>query len=254
MKIKLLSILIPISFLFFSASCGVSYPKETLVQDLEAKVFKETGVEAEVYSIGRTLYLDMELDDLVSQDQEKAYRAMMNMQSGLSLITRVVLSSDAEIKYMVVSAFDSNRTILFRSVSSINDVKDYFYYKISREDYLSRNLFEIEVARTASDSIEDRHDISDNEFVGRMIVSNVGMGSRNNPGLGSLISMLQLKYEDVDSEGNLIFSTVSDIDTKAEAVIGTILKNETRKYSQKYEIDFKKIKLLNRANNSVIEI
>ena len=74
---------------------------------------------------------------------------------------------------------------------------------------MSRNLFEIEVARTASDSIEDRHDISDNEFVGRMIVSNVGMGSRNNPGLGSLISMLQLKYEDVDSEGNLIFSTVS---------------------------------------------
>ena len=66
--------------------------------------FLKSGVEAKVYSIGRTLYLDMELDDLVSQDQEKAYRAMMNMQSGLSLITRVALSSDAGIKYMVVSA------------------------------------------------------------------------------------------------------------------------------------------------------
>lgn len=254
MKIKAAALLIFIGSLFFSGACGVSYPKETLARDLEAKVFKESGAEAKVYLTGQTLYLDLILDDLVSPDRQKVYDATMKMQSGLAAITRVVLSSDAEVKYMTVSAFDSKKNILLRAVMSIKDVKDYFYYRISHEDYMSRNIFEIEAADTAAASAQDRHDISDNEFVGRMVVSRMNMVFRQDPNIGALLFMLQLRYAGADEEGVLILSAASDIDTDSDAVISAALAEETKKYSQKYGIRLNKIRLMNRNNNSVAEI
>ena len=254
MRIKFFIAVAVLCSLFVLNACGVTYPKETLIESLEALVLKESGVEAKVFLAGQTLYLDLELDDLVSKEQQKVYDATMKMQSGLSSITRVVLSSDAEVKYMAVNAFDSKKNILLRAVMGIEDVKNYFYQRISHDDYMSRSIFEFESSASAAQSVDDKHDISVNEFVGRMILSQMNVISRKDTQIGTLIYMLQLKYEDVDSEKNLILSAASDIGVEKDSVISAALMEEVKKYSQKYGLGFKNVILVNRNNNSVIEM
>jgi hypothetical protein len=42
--------------------CGVTYKKKKILQDLEKLVKKEAKQESKAYTIGRTLYLDMQVN------------------------------------------------------------------------------------------------------------------------------------------------------------------------------------------------
>ncbi|MDR1696429.1 MAG: hypothetical protein LBR69_07395 [Endomicrobium sp.] len=228
-------------------SCGVSYPKENLTQELEALVKKECESDSKASIFGKTLYLDMELDTITSKDQAQVSEAVKKMQSAVMSITRVVLSSDSEIQYMVVSVFDKEKNVLFRIIQNIEDIKAYFYMRISRGDYESRSLMEIEGPGYAKIMIEDKHDIVPEEYVGRMIVSQIDMSSRSNPFFGALISMIRLKYAG-NEDSVLILSAAAEIDEKTEALVKGIVAEETKKYSEKYKLNFKVVKIINTKN------
>jgi hypothetical protein len=222
---------------FLIGSCRVSYPKETIAQDLEELVKKETGKDVKSSVIGRTLYLDMPLEELTSQNQTVARHAMNKIQTASFDIARVVLSSDSEIKYMVAVIYDINKYICFRIIQNIEDIKSYMYMRISRDDYLSRNLLEIETLKEAERAISGREDISDTEFVGRLIVSNINSAARTNPFLGTMVSSFNLRFKGV-KQGILLLSSSTLIEDGVKPLLEDFIQKEIQNYSRKYNKPF----------------
>jgi len=241
-----------VAFLFFASSCGVSYPKENIDEHLEELVKKETGLPSSAESVGKTLYLDMELEGLVSQDQDQLAKALKYMQAAVMSITRVVLSSDSQIKYMIVSSYDPGKNLVFRIVQNIDDIKGYFYMRISRADYESRNVFEIIGPDSAAAVLDDKRDISEAEYVGRMIVSSLSMAGRANPFFGAVMAAMHLKFADF-KEGELVLSGLGGIDDKTSDFIKNILKEEAKKYSEKYNMKLTAVKITDPQGSIVLE-
>jgi hypothetical protein len=246
-------LLLLIFLVSLSACYGVSYPKEDMTGSLEALVKKECGAECTAVLAGRTLYLDMPLEGLTSKDQNKVNDAVKKMQNAVMAITRVTLSSDSDIKYMVVSAFSPEKSVSFRILQNIDDVKGYLYMRISRGDYESRSLLEIEGPERTSVLLDDKHDLTDSEYVGRMIASQINMAARTNSFLGALISMMQLQYSGV--EDNALYMSASGMmDERVKEFAQDLIIEETKKYSQKYELEFSSVKIVDKSGNVLFDI
>ncbi|OEG69316.1 hypothetical protein ATZ36_10190 [Candidatus Endomicrobiellum trichonymphae] len=92
---------------FFFDACSVTYPKNDIEQSLEKLVKKECNQDSKSYLVGRTLYLDMKLDEIISADDKTVSQAIRKIVLAVFAAGRVVLSSDSDIKYIVVTAYNS---------------------------------------------------------------------------------------------------------------------------------------------------
>ncbi|MDR3112240.1 MAG: hypothetical protein LBU55_03605 [Elusimicrobiota bacterium] len=238
-----------VAFLSLS-SCGVSYPKESITQSLETLVKKETGKNVKASIIGRTLYLDMELENLTSSDQSSAKDVMKNIQAAAFAITRVVLSSDSNIKYMIANIYDPNRYLVFKIIQNLSDIKNYLYMRISRDDYISRNLYEMETLQNAAKAINSKKDISDEEFVGRLIVSNINSTPKTNPFFGTILSSLNLRYVGIKSK-ILVLATNAHIEDNVKTLLERFIHEKMLEFSKKYNLHFYGFELF-AANGSLV--
>ncbi|MDR2351489.1 MAG: hypothetical protein LBD56_02265 [Endomicrobium sp.] len=215
-------------------SCGVTYKKENLTQDLEKLVKKETGQDTKAYIVGRTLYLAMQVKELTPFAEREAFaKALHKVKIAGEDISRVVLSSDSDIKFMVVNAFNPAYTILIRVVQNIDDIKNHFYMRISKSDYESRTLVEI-FGYSIADIIRDKHDISQDEFVGRLIVSK----------LNALQIAGDVQYVVVRNK-ILFLVLLGKLNVKNILLIEDFLKGQLKDYSKKYNNPFNVIEVLN---------
>ncbi len=221
---------------FLFSSCAVSYPKETLHDDIKRLVKKESGLDCAVTKINTTIYLDMEMNELISTDQEVVGKAINAIQTAVFTITRVALSSDDEIKIIVVSAYDPDYNIALKMFQNIDDVKSYFYQRISRGDYEQRQLLEIQGPADARMSVEDKHHVTQEEYVARLTVSQINMTGKKNPVLGSLINNLQLRYGYIKSGILYIFSKSAQDFSGIEVLLKKMISNELVKNLKKYSI------------------
>jgi hypothetical protein len=225
---------------FFLNNCGVTYPKNDIVQSLEKLVKKECNQDSKAYLVGRTLYLDMELAEIISADDKTVLQAIHKINLTVFAAGRVVLSSDSDIKYIVVTVCNSYKNIAFKIAHNICDIKNHFYMRISRSDFDSRRLLEIEVSLTAANMVEDRHDIADQDYIGRLIASQINMLSEADM---ILAQMPRLQYVGVENE-TLIFSVSEIVDGKNICLARNILLEKTKDYSKKYNVFFKGIKVI----------
>ncbi|MDR1417847.1 MAG: hypothetical protein LBI80_01595 [Endomicrobium sp.] len=236
---------------FLCASCGVTYKKEEISQDLQALIKKECGLDSNVVVIGKTLYLDIVIDKFISNDNKIVFQTIKTIQTTNLAIVRVVLSSDSNIQYMVGTAFDKNKILAFRIVQNIDDIKSYFYMRISRSDYESRNLIELAGGSSfAARMVNDKHDITKDEFVGRLIASQINMMIRTNLLYGALIGAMQMQY--IGIKGNeLYFLVLGTVNSVVEPIIQEALQSDLESYVNKYQVSFNSIKAINQ-NGKVI--
>lgn len=239
---------------FLLNSCGVTYPKEDIVTDLEKLVKKECSQDSKAFVVGKTLYLDMQLDGLTSQDQKTASQVIHKIVIASTAMIRVVLSSDSDIKYMVATAYDPGRNVIFRVVHSIDDVKSVYCGRISQPDFESRNLLEIVGPPIASTMIDDKHDITAGEHVGRLFVSRMNMMARTNPTFGALISMLQLQYVGIDNRTLILLIAESVVNAQVVPTVKKILHDELQICSKKYNDPFDKIKAITSNGETAIRV
>jgi hypothetical protein len=225
---------------FFFNACSVTYPKRNIVQSLEKLVKEECNQDSKAYLVGKTLYLDIELDGIVSADDKTVLQAIRKMNLAGFAAGRIVLSSDSDIKYIIVTIYNSRKNVAFRVAYNINDIKSHFCMRISRSDFDSRKLLEIEGLLTAANMIEDRHDISDQEYIGRLVASQINMFLDADV---ILEQMPRLRYVAVENE-TLIFSASNIVDDKSTRLVRDILSEKTKDYSKKYNISFKGIKVV----------
>lgn len=241
--------------IFVLVSCDVSFPKETLEKDAVELIKKETQIDTEVYRQGSTLYLDVCFEDLVTNDQQKINKVYETLQKIVSNIVRVPLSSDAEIDYVVITAFDPNYQTLLRLVENIDDIKLYSHQLISREDYSERQLMEFEGPQNVKDIVDNKQDISKEEYVARLIVSQLNLSSRNNPLVSKLIQFLQLKFSHIEND-KMFFKFKNNVDNdKVLDLLEEIFEKEFTKNIQKYKLfSIKSAILLDEEKNTVFSI
>ena len=241
--------------IFFSfCSCAPSFPKETLVQDIEKIVEKESGILPKVEIIKDTLYLDLEMENIVSLQSEVVSEAITSLQNAVFAITRVALSSDADIKIIVVTAYDPNFQVALRMFQNIDDVKSYFYQRISRGDYEQRQLIEMENPETTKAAVEDKHYISTEEFVARLVISQLNMLGRTNPFIANILTALNLKYLYIDN-GSVYLSSNGDSEILSSRYIKQLIINEFKKNIEKYKIEtINSAVILDKENNIVLKL
>ncbi|MBR3628662.1 MAG: hypothetical protein IKN42_07490 [Elusimicrobia bacterium] len=241
--------------IFVFTSCNVSFPKETLEQDAVNLIKKETQVDTKAYVRGATLYLDVCFEDLVSNDQQKISKMYETLQKVVSNIVRVPLSSDAKIDYVVISAFDPNYQTLLRLVENIDDIKLYSHQLISREDYSERQLMEFEGPLNVKDIVNNKYDISKEEYVARLIGSQLNLSSRNNPLVSKLIQLLELKFSHIEDD-KMFFKLKRTMDNdKVINLLKELFENEVNKNIQKYKLfSIKSAILLDEKKNTIFNV
>jgi hypothetical protein len=186
------------------AGCKPSYPKDNVPASIEKLLRQEYNVEGHAKLVGETVYMQVDLVGLVSTEQEALTAILKKVQGASLVVTRVALSSDANIKNLVLVVSEPTYRLNLRIIQRVEDVKSYLYMKISRADYEERLILEIEHNEgkpdTIDNEIEKNKDLSIKEFAGRLIISQINMLSRSNPFLGVMLGNTQLKYVDFDGE------------------------------------------------------
>lgn len=237
------------------SSCNVSFPKETLEKDAAFLIKKETGKDCYISKYGKTLYIDVCFEDLVTDDKQKITEIYDTLQKIVSTIVRVPLSSDADIEYIILSAFDSKYRTLLRIFENIDDLKLYYNQLISREDYYDRQLMEFEGPQSAKATVENKYDITKEEFVARLIISQLNNSARSNPFLATLIQVLELKYYKVEDKTMYFISKKMINNDEVKILLENILEKEFTENIQKYKLfSIKSATLLDGENNTIFTI
>ncbi|MDR0822203.1 MAG: hypothetical protein LBN20_00270 [Endomicrobium sp.] len=247
-------IILFVIFAFVLLSCsGTSYHKDKLSDELKSLVKKELGIDSTVVIIQNTLYLDIELDS-VAKKQDEIKSSFDLVSEAFSAMTRVVLSSDSDIKFVIVSAYPKDKSILFRMGQNIDDFKAFYYMRISRDDFLSRSMIEIEGPQTAKFSIADKRDISIDEFAGRLIVSYIMNDIRSNPLFAASVSNVNLRFLKVETR-TLYLSANIDIISEAREVLQLSLQQETANFLSKYEdANIRFVKVIGNKNSQILDL
>jgi hypothetical protein len=147
-----------------------------------------------------SLYIDIVLNGILSSEQKTLGEMLKKLQGGMLTATRVALSSDVNVIYIVVTARDPGQKMYVRLIQRIQDIKAFMYQRLSKNDYDDYLVLEIETPESANDAAvqlpfenKDEKAASD-EFYGRLLVSNINMLSRSNPFMGVLFNNAQLQY------------------------------------------------------------
>ncbi len=135
-----------LGFVLFTAGCGnVTYPKATLKKSIVEICKREYGIEGiDVGIFGTTLAVYLPLVGLFNTSLSVSKEAQEKIQDVLLSASRVVLSTDADIKFYCVIVQDIRiPEIQIVIVNYVDDVKRAFFYDISRGEYFKRTLMDM---------------------------------------------------------------------------------------------------------------
>jgi len=129
----------------FATGCGhVTYPKETLQESVAELCKEEYNIDIDVKWLGTTLALYLPLSNLFDINLSLSEDAQEKVQDVLLSASRIVLSTDADVKFYCVIAQDIRiPEIQLIIIKYVDDVKRAFFYDISRGEYFKRTLIDI---------------------------------------------------------------------------------------------------------------
>ncbi|MCX5778865.1 MAG: hypothetical protein NTU66_06595 [Elusimicrobia bacterium] len=268
----ILAVLAPILLVGLTACNRPSYPADRVAASVQELIKKEYGMEGTAKVVGDTLYLDIRLSELTTTDAKKLTKVMEEIQGAVLTITRVALSTDASLKFLVLTGNDPAWQIGLRIIEYLQDVKDYFYQRISRGDYEERLIFELEYGGDAqllfaeqsrvfpgnNGSVEsyvvpnaDRG-MSMNEFAGRLIVSQFNTMNRSNPFLSVVLNNTKLRYVAFQDQ-ELIIKAANQMSASLKPLTQKLLIEQTNKIAKKYSaFQIKQIRIVGEGTQSMI--
>lgn len=233
-------------------ACGrPSYPAHRVEQASRELLKKEYGLDGAARLVGGTLYLDVRLPGLTTTDTKKLEATVEKIQGAVMTVTRIALSSDAPIRFIVVTGSDPSWQIGVRIVGYLQDVKDYFYQRISRGDYTERTIFDLEfglaaqaldpagggasvsVSSASAGAVSARADLTLDEFAGQLIVSQFNMANRGNPFLSVVLENTKLKFIAL-RDRELVVQAARGIAADVQPLVEKILREQAVKIAGKY--------------------
>jgi len=250
--VKGLLTLLSIGLVLLLNGCGPSYPGDKITDAVKRVVKKEYKLESTAKLSGDTLYLDVQLAGLNSTETKALSGVFKKVQGAVLIITRVCLSSDAKIRYMVVTARDPSWKLGMRIIQRLDDVKALLYQKISHADYEERLVLEIngDVGSKDAGSAENPKMIDVREFVGRLVVSQINMLGRTNPFLSVILGNSRLEFLNYTDE-ELVVKLGSSLSPQALPLFESIIANQSKKTITKFSLlQPKRIKVLGENNQA----
>jgi hypothetical protein len=250
-NIKLTALILFLAVFSFNG-CKPSYPKEKITESLVKVLKKEYNIDSKVELKSTTLFLDVALTGLTATEVKALSDVLKTVQSAMLTITRIALSSDAKIDFMVVNVTDPAWKLDLKLVQRLEDVKSLLYQRISRSDYEGRFILEIEKNELSGANSADKAPVSMEEFLGRLIVSQVNMVNRSNPFLSILLNNSQLKYKSFDNH-ELVITISGNLGGKLLPFYKKLLVEKTKEIIKKYKLmNLKIIRIVNENKSSEI--
>ncbi len=127
----------------YIAACTPTYPQEKVSESI-IKICKENySLDVEVKITGETLGVGIVLDNLIEENFYFTKQAKNKMDRIFLTVTRVCLSTDAPLKFFVITCKDTVSEIDVSFIRYIDDINKSFFGYISREDYFNRLVLEL---------------------------------------------------------------------------------------------------------------
>ncbi len=126
--------------------CTATYSKETLSESVVELCREEYSINVKSKVVGKTLAIYLPLPSLFDITLSINKKAQEMMQNVILSASRIVLSTDADIKYYCVIAQDIRLPeIQVIVIKYVTDVKRAFFQDISRGEYFKRTIFDINI-------------------------------------------------------------------------------------------------------------
>jgi len=129
--------------MFISSGCKPTYPR-TKVSDSIIKLCRdEYNTEVKVKTEGKTLGVYMPIDNLLDSSLQPSEESFEKLGNVLHVLSRVVLSTDADLEFIILVARDSKISGLELVLTRyVEDIKRFMVEDISRGEYIKRMLLE----------------------------------------------------------------------------------------------------------------
>jgi len=146
--------------LFLLAGCDYydkpTYPEKNIIEAVKQICRDEYDLDVKAKVTGKTLCIYLVLENLIDSDLRLSQDASEVVDHLTLTVSRVTLSTDADIRFYLVIARDKdvpNAELIM--VRYVDDVRRLLRYNISRDDYLSRMILDLRfnpVPRSSPDS------------------------------------------------------------------------------------------------------
>lgn len=158
------------------SSCEPTYPARTLTAQLEKMARDEEKLSITAHATGKTLWVYVPLEGLVSEtDLSWNAKEIEKLGKVLSIVHRVILSTDAELDFMVIVASDVKKFgVQLITYEYVPDVKQAILEKFSRGEFFRRSIKDVVVNPAAIGDLTGESisyfDLSFDRFLGLQVV------------------------------------------------------------------------------------
>ncbi|HRY29128.1 MAG TPA: hypothetical protein P5079_03730 [Elusimicrobiota bacterium] len=215
-----------------------TYTKDDLAASVQRLCQKEYGFKAEARLVGKTLYVVTALDGLVGRDLGLQRETMEKLEGAVLSSTRVALSTNADLNYLVVKARDSRLGVTVTILRYLPDVKSLLYMRISRSDFMDRQVQETENA-LEPESPESWHDVTMMEFQARLVASRLQRLFSENPLIAVFLQVRRVEGVFVDGTLSLRldkFENEPGTNFLVEEILRTAVEDTVRDVVKKYNL------------------
>ena len=210
-------------------SCTSSYPKENLTDSVKKLFKKELDADVETKLVGKTLYVQFQVENLVGKNFDLPKEVIKKLEDAMLSITRISLSTDAEIDYTVIEARDLTWKVQTCLIRRMPDLKGLIYWKVSKQDFDERLVLETKKIVESESETKKWHDITLPEFMGRLVASRISLGTRANPFLTVLLGIERMTsdYHSSNRTLSLIIENSSDMVSSSTSSVSLGLLKDT---------------------------
>ncbi|HNX90414.1 MAG TPA: hypothetical protein PKY78_06700 [Candidatus Omnitrophota bacterium] len=136
--------------MFFTSSCVPTYPKEKLPEMIKEVFRIEYSMNVDVSVEGSTLGIYYPMQGLMDENFGISKDSWDKISNLILVASRVVLSTDADIKfYCVITQDEKLPEIQVIIIKYVDDVKLGMYQSISRDESFKRTLFSVNLTPQA---------------------------------------------------------------------------------------------------------
>ena len=182
-------------FSFFISGCGESYPKEKVAQYVVDLCKKEYGINVIAKAQGKTLGIFYEFKEgLFDETLLPTTQALEKISDAFMVLSRVALSTDADIKFIKLIAIDESKPGLKWSVARyVDDTRKLLASFIAKEESDLRT----EIDYTFDPELLTREDLTDfslediklEDFLAKQIAKKIRLGIMQAASSGEFIDV-----------------------------------------------------------------
>jgi len=161
------------------SSCQPTYPANTLARQLTKLAKEEANIQVSSHITGKTLWVYIPLYDLIKEkDMGWNEKGLEKVSQVLSIVHRIILSTDANLDFAVTVASDiKNFGIQLSTFEYLPDVRQAILEKFSRGEFFMRSIKDVTYNPAAIGDIAGEsmqyYDVTFDHFLGLQVVHRV---------------------------------------------------------------------------------